>query len=234
MSIGIYKITNQINNKCYIGQSIQIEKRWYQHKWLAKQNIYPEKALYLAFNKYGIENFTFEIIEICEKEKLNEREQYWINYYDSYNNGYNTILVNTTINYDDLNQHSKIPVLCYDLEGKFIKEYSSISEASRETNVHQYTIGQCIRGESLRGGNYQWKKKENNNYPLQISKYIKKKNKGKKVIQYDKNNNIINIFDTILEASQKTGISRRSINRSCDGESEFVKGYKWVRIEEEK
>ena len=48
-----------------------------------------KKPLYLAFQKYGLENFSFEIIEECEPEQLNLKEQYWIDYYDSYNNGYN-------------------------------------------------------------------------------------------------------------------------------------------------
>lgn len=87
--IGIYKITNNINKHCYIGQSIHIEKRWEEHKnkynWQRESN----KPLYLAFQKYGLENFTFEIIEECNQEQLNIKEQYWIDYYDSYKNGYN-------------------------------------------------------------------------------------------------------------------------------------------------
>ena len=90
MSIGIYKITNQINNKCYIGQSINIEDRWQYHK--APSHWDPKVILYAAFLKYGIENFTFEIIEYTsgDKQTLNEREKYWIEYYQSYTNkGYN-------------------------------------------------------------------------------------------------------------------------------------------------
>ena len=83
--IGIYKITNKINNKCYIGQSIDINRRWLEHK---NPNNWDRKSiLYDAFKKYDIENFSFEIIEECNQEELNEREIYWIDYYDSYNNG---------------------------------------------------------------------------------------------------------------------------------------------------
>ena len=59
-----------------------------EHK-LPYKRINPTKKIYQAFNQYGIDNFTFEVIEECEIKKLNEREQYWINYYDCYNNGYN-------------------------------------------------------------------------------------------------------------------------------------------------
>ena len=87
--IGIYKITNKVNGKCYIGQSLDIEKRFKSHK-RCKEN----RPLYNAFKKYGIDNFTFEVIEECEKEKLNEREIYYIALYKSanYRFGYNSSL----------------------------------------------------------------------------------------------------------------------------------------------
>lgn len=81
---GIYKITNNINNKCYIGQSIDIHRRWNAHKRQVVDN-----HLCRAFKKHGIENFSFEIIEECTINELNEKEKYWIQYYDSYRNGYN-------------------------------------------------------------------------------------------------------------------------------------------------
>lgn len=86
---GIYKITNKINGKCYIGQSVDIYYRWYTHQkpktWAADSG----KALYRAFVKYGIENFTFEIIEECSRSQLDSREKYWVSHYDSYGKGYN-------------------------------------------------------------------------------------------------------------------------------------------------
>lgn len=89
--IGIYKITNQINGKCYIGQSTNIQKRLNQHKRYAfdKSGASYNKILYKAIRKYGIENFTFEVLEECSQELLNEQEIYWIDYYNSYNEGYN-------------------------------------------------------------------------------------------------------------------------------------------------
>lgn len=86
--IGIYKIQNKINNKVYIGQSIDIKRRLNWHK-----KYYPTKihrALYSAFEKYGIENFTFEVIEELNEKELNEREIYWIEFFNSFGtNGYN-------------------------------------------------------------------------------------------------------------------------------------------------
>lgn len=82
----IYKIENLINHKIYIGQTNNIKRRFSEHKARGYE-INSHKALYYAFDKYGVENFKFEIIE--ETEDYNEREKYWIKYYDSYKNGYN-------------------------------------------------------------------------------------------------------------------------------------------------
>lgn len=86
----IYKITNQINQKIYIGLTREtIEDRWENHIKKAKQ--YPNRYLYDAMNHYGYENFTIEQIEECNNNILDEREIYWISYYDSTNPdiGYN-------------------------------------------------------------------------------------------------------------------------------------------------
>lgn len=92
--IGIYKIENLINNKKYIGQSIDIETRWKHHQQAAynKNSKGYEYPLYRAIRKYGIENFKFNIIEECELNQLNTREIYWISYYDSFFKGYNQTL----------------------------------------------------------------------------------------------------------------------------------------------
>ena len=89
--IGIYKITNLKNGKVYIGQSRQTEKRWQQHKTKAKflEEDKWYNQLYIDMYSLGIENFSFEVIEECTIEKLNEREEYWIKYYNSQENGYN-------------------------------------------------------------------------------------------------------------------------------------------------
>ena len=87
----IYKITNTLNNKVYIGQTTQsLEHRWQAHLRAANANV-PHFALQKAINKYGSENFICEIVEDNIDEKnLNAREKYWIQKYDSHGlNGYN-------------------------------------------------------------------------------------------------------------------------------------------------
>ena len=80
IKIGIYKIT--IGDYIYIGQSIDIDKRFntYQRYWNCKSQL----KLYNCIVKHGIENCKFEIVEECDKEKLNEREVYWMKFYDTF------------------------------------------------------------------------------------------------------------------------------------------------------
>lgn len=87
--IGIYKITNKINNHSYIGLSTKVEERWKYHQSPYNQQRESYKNLYKAFKKYGIENFTFEILEECSIQELGEKEKYYIAKYDTYKNGYN-------------------------------------------------------------------------------------------------------------------------------------------------
>jgi len=101
---GIYLIRNQINVKVYVGQSIHIWRRWYEHKKSAKRgdksHLYEHKKsakrgdkshLYDAIRKYSVEAFTHELFEECQPELFDEREAYWMTHYDcrNPNKGYN-------------------------------------------------------------------------------------------------------------------------------------------------
>jgi len=89
---GIYKITNIVNNKVYIGSSINVKKRCNQHFRMLKNSNHHSSKLQNAYNRYGKESFIFEIIEECDKNVITDREQYWLDKLDSYNNGYNCTL----------------------------------------------------------------------------------------------------------------------------------------------
>lgn len=89
MSCGIYCIENKLDSKKYIGQSIEIEKRWYNHINALNLNYHSNIHLQRAWNKYGAENFNFYIIELCEQEKLDEREIFYIAKYNTFKDGYN-------------------------------------------------------------------------------------------------------------------------------------------------
>jgi len=89
--IGIYKIENKNNGKLYVGSSNNIKHRLYQHKRLLKKGEHHSVKLQNAYNKYSGNNFIFDIIEILDDESLLiEREQYWIDTLNSYDNGYNS------------------------------------------------------------------------------------------------------------------------------------------------
>lgn len=92
--IGIYKITNKVNGHSYIGQSVDIARRWRQHRNLASNpnDSSYNNPLYRAIRKYGIDNFVFEIIEECSVDKLNELEQYYIEKFNTFFDGYNLTL----------------------------------------------------------------------------------------------------------------------------------------------
>lgn len=86
---GIYKITNTLNNMCYVGQSVNIADRWKQH---IKRGIGADaptrNKLYPAMMTIGVENFSFEIIEECNSNELNEREKFWTDYFKAQEFGY--------------------------------------------------------------------------------------------------------------------------------------------------
>ena len=86
---GIYKITNIENNMCYVGQAANIADRWKQH---IKRGVGAEtptrNKLYPAMASFGVENFTFEIVEECDRNMLNDREDYWQEYFHAKDFGY--------------------------------------------------------------------------------------------------------------------------------------------------
>jgi len=87
---GIYKLTNLLDNKVYIGQSNDVAERWKQHIKCGLGIDTPQNnKLYKAMLSSGVENFTFELLEECPRDKLNEEEIYWINFYQSQDYGYN-------------------------------------------------------------------------------------------------------------------------------------------------
>lgn len=86
---GIYKITNLTNQMCYVGQAANLAERWKQHikRGLGADPVTKNK-LYPAMKAIGVENFSFEVIEECERSKLDEREDYWQNFFKAKEFGY--------------------------------------------------------------------------------------------------------------------------------------------------
>ena len=176
MITGIYKITNLINNHCYIGQSRNIEKRWNSHKSAlnssdAKLKNYP---LYKAFSKYGLENFSFEVVEECPIEMLNDKERYWIIYYQpEYNQtiGGDYKIIPQKLTYEQVQEIQKI--LLSDKNGNV-----SHVELSKKYNVSKDTIRDINVGRTWHDDNL--------TYPLHYSKFCSLKPENLKSKKYCK------------------------------------------------
>jgi predicted GIY-YIG superfamily endonuclease len=121
---GVYKITNLVNGKFYIGSSKNIKARWYQHKSQLNDNQHRNIHLQNAWNLYGSQNFQFEIIEKCELEKQFEREQYYLDKLNPFDdNGYN-IVRQIAKEYSSDNYITKTCKMCS-------KEYHTFSHLSK-------------------------------------------------------------------------------------------------------
>ena len=86
---GIYKLTNTKNQKAYVGQAVDLGARWKDHIKCGLGIDTPNNMLYAAMIKDGVENFTFEVLEECERSQLNDREKYYIDFYHTQEFGYN-------------------------------------------------------------------------------------------------------------------------------------------------
>ena len=101
----IYLITNDINSKVYVGQTIQtLNKRFNGHCCYSKSDRSVNMYIKRAIHKYGRDKFHIQLIEECPVNILNEREKYWINFYNSYNTGYNLTLGGQDSNYFNINK----------------------------------------------------------------------------------------------------------------------------------
>lgn len=154
MITGIYKITNIVTNKKYIGQSINIKRRWREEKTAAfsSKDLEYNSVLSKAIRKYGLNNFKFEVIEECEKEKLNERERYWIQYYNSYLKGYNCNLGGSSVSqFIKISKEKLNDIILLLKEGK-LKE----QEIAQKLKVSIGTVSSINQGSSWKipGQNY--------------------------------------------------------------------------------
>lgn len=210
--IGIYKITNQLNGKVYIGQSINIEQRWKQHKAETRRTA----PLYLAFDKYGIDNFDFSVIEECPIEELDDREIYWISYYDSYNKGYNATLgghrglsIDPQVIYDLWDKGLSFGEICDQLSDK-------IHRAQIQKHLQSYS--NYSKEESNRRGGIQARKKVIQNGFI-VDRGIK---------QYSLSGEYIKSYKTEAEAGKETGINWEVIGRCLLGKQVQAGGYQWL------
>lgn len=232
--IGIYKITNKVNNKIYIGSSINIEYRFYEHKIKLKSNSHINKHLQSTYNKYGKDNFSFEILKITSKEILRRAEQFYINKYKVLDPkfGYNKAVVQANYNDKNNNQISikknTIYFGCYSKKGKLVKVFRIIKDVyiflgKRVTRIYD----SCNSNLTKSSNGYYWIKHDvsKSHFPLFI-KIKPRKGRHRKIIQCSINDDTIKEFNSATEAAKELNISSFNITR-CLRKNNLYKNYKW-------
>lgn len=218
---GIYKITNKINNKSYIGQSVNINNRWYVHK--ATKDDYP---IHRAIQKYGKNNFSWEILEECTESQLSEREIYYIAKYNTFmyaknSNGYNLTPGGEQGNTKPVNQYSK--------DGTFIRRFNSLVEAAAAIGKMSTQISSCCYKRCLSCGGYLWS--FDGDVPVDYDKEIGKL--GITIDQYDLGGKFIRTFETgskacrVVNTGAERKISKGQIINCCKNDNYSAAGYLW-------
>ncbi len=172
--IGIYAIRNKVNDAVYIGSSINIAKRRYNHNYQIKKCSHNNRYLTRAIKKYGSENFIFEIIEECEVSVLKEREQFFIDKYRAFGFGYN-LLPNAYRNCGYKHTKSALIKMGMTHKGvKFTKEHKKkISDALKNykrTQEHCNNISLSKKGKITRI-NYRHSQETKNKMSVARKKY---------------------------------------------------------------
>jgi hypothetical protein len=216
----IYKIENTVNGKVYVGQSKQPDRRWNDHKRIMNTTNERErrKPLYVDMREYGVDRFSFSLLEKCEDNDMNEREAFWIDRLHSqfWNNGYN-------IYGGGRGQGTFVtrPISQYDLDGNFIRAYQNQCEAARATGLDSRSIGKACNGKLITCGGFQWRYSDDG--PPESYREIR----GKAVLQYDLDGNLVKRYENLKQAGDELGIRYQDISDCCKGIYYSVYGHVW-------
>lgn len=206
----IYKITNDINNKIYIGKTnLSIQKRFKEHCRDSLRDKNENRPLYRAMNKYGIKHFHIEEIEDCLPEEASNKEIYWIGYYHSYDKGYNATIGGDGKNlYDHFAIANRLKELPYpiDVAKEFNCSVDTVYIIAKEFNITVLNKGS-----------------------VEVSK--------KRIAQYSKNNEFIQYFESSAAAGRwiydqgkcatlNSGV-RSHISDCANGKRKTAYGYIW-------
>lgn len=201
----IYKITNKINGKIYIGKTIlTIEQRWEQHQKDSKRRTFEKRPLYSAIKKYGIENFLIEELEECPIEILSEREKYWIEYYGSFKTGYNATMGGDGKQYVD-----------YDLVVANYRKLKNQTKVAKLMKISTDTVFNVLKIKKER---------------ILTQQEIQTNERGCIIYQYDKENNFLKSFPSARAASREVSNNADGASHIldvCKGKRKTAYGYIW-------
>ena len=240
---GIYKITNTNNNRYYIGSSINIRKRWLEHKRLLRQNKHDNDFLQKSWNKHGEDSFVFEVLEFVEEaSELIIREQYYLDMIKPFNKDttYNICenagnMLGFKHSVESKKNMSKVQLRRYEdpKERAKCNVFKNLTEKEREVYIKKLS-------ESHKGIKHSSETKikmielslgrgHNDETKIRLSEI----NKGResynkrKVYQLDLNNNVVKLWDSLTEAAKHFNINPSRICSSCNGRTKTCVGFKW-------
>lgn len=230
----IYKITNTINNKSYIGQTRAkrgfrsryyhsgngIERVYKYHKTQKKNSQYYNSHLLNAMEKYGLD--VFDVCEVYDtamsQEELNEKEIHYIEYFDSYNNGYNLTLGGEAGCGENQPKGKDNPLsiaVCQlTFDGKLVKIWDSLADIRRDSPYNVPNIELTCQGINSHSYGYLWVFKKdydpNKDYKWKPSKIYRA------VVLLDDDNHLIREFVSVAEASRILNVDRKTVRDACN------------------
>ena len=242
----IYKITNQKNGMVYIGSSIEVERRWRQHKEASinEKDHHYNYPLMIAFREFGIANFTFEIVDtLPDHQAMIKAEHDWIVKENCVvPNGYNQThqtdspLLDPAIakKMSDTKRAKYGKRVCEINEDKNILEiWDSLAEAGEKTGLDRFKISDVCNGKRLTTGNRVFRfldeadkilipvEKVNQVQANRITKA------SKKVVKMTLEGEILQVYDSIALAAADTGCDSSAISKVCRGQRNKCGGFKW-------
>jgi len=207
----IYKTTNLINKKFYVGKDEKNDPDY----------LGSGKILKVAITKNGRNNFKKEILEYCkDKKELNEREKYWITILSATTFGYNIAKGST----GGKTKFNTTRVYQFNKKGELIKEWLSAADVEKELGFDQSSIHKVCKGKLLSFKNFLW------SYENEVKQY--KDTRTKTILQYDKNGYFIKEWGSSVEIQKYYNISSRHIQIVLDKPNKKAKGFIWLRKKE--